>query len=617
MLHFKIFPLKISVYIGFVLFCLLQGTLVAQQQPVVNDNQVALEYYRNGEYDKAAEVYKKLFYTQQSSVFFSYYLNCLIALEDYDEAEKVAKLQIKNFKSDLNYLVDLGHIYELQEKSSKAASTYQEAIKRSGTSQHQTTMLANAFLSKRLYTYAEETYLKARKEQQNGYGFQMELARIYYYQRKYEPMIGQYLDLLALNEQYVQAVQNQLQNAVYNDIDGSLKQLLKDALLQRIQSDPDMTIYNELLLWLYVQDKDFPAALLQAKALDMRLDESGQRLVSLARIAGDNNDFSTAIEAYEYVVSKGRNQEFFYAARNEMLELMFQRIDKGLDARKEDFERLEQSYISAIEDLGTGVESADMIRNLAHLQAFYLGKTTEAIFLLEDVITLPHLRSSDKAAYEIELADIYLAAGKVWEATFAYARVEEAQKNNPIGSEAKFRKARLAYYIGNYGWAMAQLDVLKGSTSKLMANDAAWLSLFIYDNTGWGDSTETAMGMYSRADFLHYQSKDSLALLALDSLIQNYSSHMLADDAWFLKAQIYQENQRWAQAEQALLTVMDTYGYDILGDRATYMLAYQYETVTNEQEKAMEMYRKLLLQYTGSVYTVEARKRYRALRGDS
>ncbi len=597
---------------------LLIGTLCvnAQKSELAGDNQLALQYYRNGEYEKAVEIYRKLYYETKTETYFTYYLKCLTELKDYKEAEKLIKLHLKANSFDLRNYVELGYIYQLEGDESKAKSTYLSAIKKIESNQHQAISLANAFINKGLYEYAEQTYFDAKKQINNSYGFHIELAWLYYYQRNYDKMISQYLDLLEVNEQYIQSVQNNLQSAVYNDIDGSLKQKLNDALLARVQDKPEVTVFSELLIWLYIQDSDFKSAFIQARALDLRLGEDGKRIIALARIASDNDDYSTAIKAYEYVIEKGRNVEYFYAARNEMLEVMFKRIDLGLDAKREDFVRMEQSYINALTELGTNSETADMIKNLAHIQAFYLGKTAEAIFLLEDVVTMPRIDARSQALFELELADIYLAAGNIWDATFTYARVEEKNKNNPVGAEAKYRKAKLAYYIGNYEWSMAQLDVLKGSTSKLIANDAARLSLFIYDNTGWGDSLETAMGMYSRADLLYYQSQDSLAIATLDSITTQFADHALADDAWYLKGQIYKDNNRFDKAEEAYLKVVNDFEYEVLADKSLYALAYIFENETGNKEKALEYYKKLLLNYQGSVYTVEARNRFRKLRGD-
>jgi hypothetical protein len=276
---------------------------------------------------------------------------------------------------------------------------------------------------------------------------------------------------------------------------------------------------------------------------------------------------------------------------------------------------MEESFITALHEMGPNLQTVNLLTNLAHLQAFYLGKTVEARFLLEDAITLKGLNSRQKGEIELELADIYLLDNQVWDATLAYARVEDENKNNPIGSEAKFRKGRLAYFIGNFQWAQAQLDVLKASTSKLIANDAANLAFFIYENSGW-DTVETALETYARADLLFYQSKDSLALLTIDSVIKNFSSHELIDEAWFLKARINQRQMRFNDALNCYQYIADNFYNDVLADNALFAMADIYEHQLKNNEKAMELYKQIMLDFADSIYRMEARTRFRRLRGD-
>lgn len=610
---------KRLLYLFFFIFLLLQTKYIEAQnigEQNLTDYQVAMQYYRNGEFEKAVTLYKKLYFSNRSHNYFYYYFDCLQKLKDYPTAEKLVKEQIKFNKENLSYRVDLGYLYQIQNENSKAKSEYNAAIKRIRGNRHQIIQLAYEFINKRLFDYAEKTFEQGKKILKNSYEFETEMAQMYYYQRNYEKMIAEYLKLLKKSKQYLQMVQNHLQNAVYNDIDGSLKGVLKTALIKEINKNPEQTTLSELLIWLYIQDADFENAFLQARALDRRLNENGKRLIALARIATNNSNFDVAVKAYEYVIAKGEMLEYFFAARNEMLNLMFKRIKLGLDTQKSDFIRLENSYAKALEEEGIRAETAEMVKNLAHLKAFYLGKTAEAWFMLENSINIKGLDKISKGELELELADIYLVADKIWDATFAYARIEEYNKNNKIGAEAKFRKARLAYFIGNPEWAKAQLDVLKASTSKLPANDAAHLSLLIYDNTGWGDTNEVALKMYARADLKHFQSQDSLALLILDTLLNKFPDNELIDEAWLLKAKVFFKQQKLEEAADAYLQIIEKFPDDILADRALFSLGNIFENHLNKPNEALKYYQQLLTTFKGSIYTVEARKRYRTLRGD-
>ena len=51
--------------------------------------------------------------------------------------------------------------------------------------------------------------------------------------------------------------------------------------------------------------KDFESALIQAKAMDKRLDENGDRVLNLGRLSASNQEYSLAEKCFQYVVEKG------------------------------------------------------------------------------------------------------------------------------------------------------------------------------------------------------------------------------------------------------------------------------------------------------------------------
>ncbi|MBQ4231405.1 MAG: hypothetical protein II671_07630, partial [Salinivirgaceae bacterium] len=522
-----------------MLCCLLTAfQSVCQTANKQTDSQLAMQYYRQGDYQKAADVFARLYQNGHSDFYYGYYLKSLQQIPDYEAAERLVQTQMKLNRGNLKYNVDLGFLQELKGNPDRAKQIYHQSIKKLTANINLIDNLASAFIDNRLYNYAEEAYTEGRKLMNGAYDFRMEMAQLFYYQRNYTQMVVEFLELLRVSDVYLQQVQNYLQQAIYNDSDESLNQMLIGKLMEYSQNYPDNKVFAELLIWIFVQDRDFPMALVQAKALDRRLNEDGHRVVSLARMASDNNDFATAIEAYQYVIDKGGNQEYTNAARTEMLQVMFRRVELGIDNQLADYQRLESALTDALQDMGIDAETVDLVRSLAKLKAVYLGKTADAQFLLEDARTM-RLQKSTLAAIDIELADVYLMQGNDVDATLTYAQVEDNNRNNPVGSEAKLRKAKLAYYIGNFKWAQAQLDALKASVEKLTANDAAYLSLLIEDNTGWDDASDTAMLIYARADLLHYQHNDSMALRSIDSIVSRFPSAPIADEALFLKAEIY------------------------------------------------------------------------------
>ncbi len=555
-----------------------------------------------------------MFEKSKSHVYYRYYVDCLVELKEYQLAEKTIKKQLKKKRNKLPYYIELGYVYKLENKTSKSKAQFDYVVKKLPANESQISIIANKFIVKHEFAYAEKVYFKGKKLLKNKDLFNFELANLYYYQRNYGKMIEQYLNMLSISEMYLQTVQNRLQSAVYGDVDNSLRDLLKAALIKRIQKQANKTVFNELLIWLYIQEKDFKNAMVQAKALDMRKKENGERLIALARLANSNDNYDVAVSSYQYVIDKGVNFGYYFIAKKEQVEVLYKELTTNNKFSHKDLLSLENNFINTIFLLGENDKSVELSIKLAHLQAFYLNESQKAIKTLKSALKIRRADLRLLAKCKLELADVYLYSGDKWNATLTYAQVERSNRNNPIGYEAKFRKARLAYYIGNFKWAQAQLDVLKASTSKLIANDACQLSLLINDNSN--DTINTALEMYARSDLLVFRNKDSLAVLTLDSIITKFPSNSIVDDAIYKKATIYLNNKQYLKAAENFKKVVDNYSYDVWADHALFNLAQIYDDNLNNKEKAQKLYKEILVNYPGSIYVIQARKRFRLLRGD-
>jgi tetratricopeptide (TPR) repeat protein len=579
------------------------------------DLQLAQQFYDNKEFDKALDYYEKLYNKVSSEEFYSPYLNCLLELKEFKTAEKVIKKQIKRNPERPDLFIDLGTVYERAEDSGKAKNTWELAIK-SIKHDDQVFIVAKAFIAIKQYDYAILTYLRGRKMSENDYPFSFELADVYAIKGDKMAMINEYLDVLESQDSYIQSVQNALQTSFGNEADAKQNELLKAELLKRIAKNPDKTILSELLIWMQIQQKDFEGAFVQAKALDKRKKEDGNRIMNLAKLCTQNESYDVAVKAYQYVISKGVDNFFYANARMELLDVSYQKIVLKGNYNLIDLTDLEKNYQITITELGKSANTAPLLKKLAHLQAFYLNKPDGAIALLEEAIALPQLALPIQAECKLELADILLMTGDIWEASLRYSQVEKSFKYDAIGQEAKFRNARISYYTGDFMWAQAQLDVLKGATAKLIANDAMDLSLLISDALAI-DTNIAPLMIFSRADLLAFQNKDEQAKITLDSINTLFPNHALADDILYRKAQIELKHARYTEAAAYYDTIVKNYGDDILGDDALFKLAGLNENQFKNLDKAKELYQQLLIKYPGSLYVVEARKRFRKLRGDS
>ncbi|MBN1984796.1 MAG: tetratricopeptide repeat protein, partial [Prolixibacteraceae bacterium] len=494
----------------------------------------------------------------------------------------------------------------------EAKEKYEEAIQSVPPNKGNYLVTANTFLQWGKYDYAAQTYLQGRQEL-GGEPFNYELARAYLYQRNYDQMLEEYLNLLQTDEKQLPRVQSSLSSAMRLDIDDGLRNQFRGQVLKRIQAEPGVIGYNRLLIWFFLQEKKFSSALRQSIALDKRTGEENPQIAQLGLMALNNKSYDDAQKAYEYLLAKGEENPFYKQAYAQHVHVNYLQYTNGLKADLERGRELATQFDEALDYLGYSIASLDLIQEYAHLLAFYLEEPATAIEILQKGLKIPNLKPEQTGKLKTEMADIYVYANDPWEATLIYSQVIDANKMNLLGDQVKLKKAKLGYYMGNFSWAKAQLDVLKSSTSKLTANDALELSLLIGNNLNM-DTTVVPLQMFARADLLFFRNKDSLALATLDSLSEMFPYHTLQDDVLYRKSKIETERSDFALAATYLEQIVNDFSYDVLADDALFELANIYNYHLREKEKARDLYKQMLFNYPGSVFVEEARNLYRELR---
>ncbi|NVO21054.1 MAG: tetratricopeptide repeat protein [Bacteroidetes bacterium] len=607
--------MKTPAYIVFLFVLLVLLLAPGKSFSQQTDEQLGIQYYQDKAFDKAEALFENLFNKNPSQFNYIYYTNCLLEQKDYDKAEKVIRRQARANPDDPRFDIDLGYIYIMEGETQKGRKIYDEALKDLKADRSQVYNLANAFMTRRENEYAIRTYLKGRDLLKDKTAFALELSYMYESLGNAEPMLDEYLVILTSQPNQLTMIEGRLQAWLSMDTENERNDAFRTLLLKRTQQNPDEIVYAELLLWYSVQQKDFSLAFIQAKALDRRYAETGQRIFDLAALAVSNSDYGVAVDAYNYIIKKNADVDLVLESRIALLNTEFEQLTATYVNDRALIVSLEQKYISLLGELGRGPATMPLMQNLAHLEAFYLDKTDAAIDLLEEAVSIPNIQSRQQAECKLELADIYLFSGDEWEATLLYQQVEKAFKNEPLGHEAKFRNAKLYFYIGEFDWARTQLDILKAATSKLIANDAMELSLLISDNTD-ADSNTTALSMYAHADLLVYRNQYDQAMTVLDSLEKDFPGHAILDDVLFKKAEISEKEGYFEQAASYYTTLIKDFSFGLLADDATFNLADLYENKLNDKGKAQQLYQDLMTNFPGSLYVVEARKRFRELRND-
>ena len=615
------FNKQIFIFLLLTLVCISSYSQQVQllgpsSNQTLTTEKLAIQYYEQKAFEKANIYFDELF-NKSAENWFSYYYKSLLAIKDYSKAEKITKKFLKEDKNNTFLYVRLGQIYKLQNNEKKEKEFYDKAIKDLIAFPPYVQNLATAFVEAGQYTYALDSYQKGRNATPE-YPYYFERAEVFKAMNDLKAMINELLDAIDFKESDIQLVKINLQNSLgYNEETGGFKNpLLKEELQKRIQKNPDKIAFIEFLIFVQLQQKDFYGAFIQSKSLDKRLNEDGQRMYELAKLFVTNKQWSVSKQCFDYIILKGPSNLFFDASTIDKLSVEFLSLTESSLTQREAFISLEVNLLKANEKYKNSYLSSGLIKDIASLKAYYLDKSSEAIILLEDYLLNNSLEIQLKAELKLMLADIYLISGEIWEASLLYSQVEKDFKYEAIGQEAKFRNAKLSFYAGDFAWAKSQADVLKGATTKLISNDALDLSLIISDAIAV-DTNEAPLKLFACADLMIRQHKYEEAIVKMDSINLLYSSNTLGDDIYFKKAQIYMIQKKYKDVESMYKNILEYYPNELYADDAQFKLGELYEYYLSDKEKAKQIYQELLLNFSGSTYAVDARMRYRELRGDA
>ena len=586
----------------FLFFCISPFLLLGQMQ------EEAYALYQKGDYKSALPLYKTLHEKNRvQREYLKRLLTCYQQLGAYDEASALISKQQKDFPTQISIEVEAGYNLQLQHKKTEAEIRYANALKGLEKYPQEVYNVGYAFKEINQLDHALAAYEISRSvNPQIVTGIQE--AQIYGEKGETEKMFNAYLDMIELNEEYLSSIQRYTAPFVTDDPADKNNLLYRKILLQRAQNNPK-NAYNQLLSWLYVQQKQYDKALIQEKSIYNRTQVNTQKIVELGIIALDNKDYLTAKDAFQFVLDNNNNEQLFFTLKN----YLFQ-TEIALAANETDFLALEKEFDTFFDEFGMQSKTIPVQLTYADYLTFEKNKPKEAIYLLQNSLNLP-VSNLVKGTVKVKLADILVYDNQFNQALILYSQVQLELKNSSLAQNARFKVARTSYFKGDFDWANTQLSVLKSSTSQLIANDALDLHLLILNNIEQ-DSLRRPLELFARAQLLSYQNKAEQSIDTLQIILDDFKGSAVEDDALVFQAELYAGLRQFKKAEANYLTFMSNYDKSILIDKAVYKLAQLYQTELNRPDLAKEYYEKILFNYPSSIYLVDARKQYRSLRGD-
>lgn len=574
---------------------------------VVSQNeQLAQNYFDKGEFDKAASLYEEMEKKQPNNFYFTQKLvACFQGLKQFDKAEKLL-LNKKEANNQPIIFVELGYNAQLEKDQNKADLYYKKALDVVAKQPNYAYQIGQAYEQKSLLLQAYSTYEIAQKTN-SSMNFDYQMALLQGQMGNLDVMVVKLLDYSYANINSTLSVQNQLVFFMQDDAENVFANSLKKELLLRTQKTQDI-YWNQFLSWLYINLKEYNKAFIQEKSIYKRNPESFDDIIQLAQICVNEKETETAQAIFEFILQNTTDESTILNAQYFLLKNEIE------TAKPETYSMIQTKFETLLSQFGNSPYAIDLRILASHFIAFYLNDFEKAKALLEATMEMP-INIRQKAKVKMELADVFVFNEKFNQAIIYYAQIQNDLPNDEFSHEASMRMAKTSFFKKDFNWAKKQAGELKQASTQLIANDAVELFLLISDNSA-EDSLQVALQDFSKADLLEYQNKPKDALEAFLQILEKHKGQSIEAGTLYKVGKNYEKLGNFAKAISYYQNILDNHKDGIYIDEALFYSSEIYKNQLNDLEKAKNLYEKVVLEHPDSIYFTEARKQYRALRGD-
>lgn len=576
-----------------------------------DDYARAERLFNEAKFDSAAQVYLRLF-NDESPKNPATYLSLSRALyetQNFDRLGLVAEKYRIDSEDPLGY-IDQYWALVSKGKTKKADNLWKEIVAYSASS----TEVNCSRLMQRLIRYGAFHQAK--------HVFVQFAPAI---QTAPQNLVEQYLELyfledsmhkaLTLSMEYLQERPSQVEDFTrffdrQKSKDGFYN-LFKQELFTYTSQHPEVSFTLHVLIWLEQIHGNFGEAARFGLMLARRSSDFTPNLLTLAQDAFNNDALHQCLDLCDFVLTSDYVSAFGGKAAQLKLSTQKRLLEKG------DNDAVDLNYLEkALLDLAKNNEASPSIQTEAILeycsiQIKYRQDINSTVAFLDSLIQSNSLKRKNLNRIKLLYGEALTMQGKPWKALIVYTQVDHDDGDGILGEEARFKKAELSYYEGEFEWAQAQLNILKGATSELIANNAIQLSVFITDNLGLDSNTDAMMG-YAAIELLVAQHRLNEAITSLNAWEQVYDEHVLMDNALVMRAEIYEKQRNPEAAIRTYNRVLERFESSILCDNVHWALAELYQK-REEHERVKEHCLAILTDFPDSRLVNSARELYRKL----
>lgn len=594
----------------------------AQTSDEQNLFRLAQSFEQAGDPEHAGQLYEQLQAAHPDNpVFFDALRRNFTQRKKYDAAIALSIRRLQLMPTDLGVMATLGSILSMAGRPAQADSVWDKVISTAPGNPAVYRLVASEQIQLRLMDKAVATYKRGRQTSGDRFGFANELAALYASTMNYRGAAEEYFLLLEQNEFQLDYVESRLSGFTSRP-DGLSSAI---TVAQRYTADPKRSIvFLRVLSWLWMEAKRYDDAYECAETIESRINSNGTELFVFAERIFRENAFTPAAKAYARSLESGAGMPWAPQAKLGYARCL-EELSAGGDTSSAVDEQSASSraarlagVIAAYERLVTEYPlteiHAQALYRIGAIKASRLGDLNGALRAF-DSITVIAPGSPMLSRVRTAMGDVYVKQGRLDEARAQYDDVGRSPQSTPQQkSEARFHIAELLYFKAEFDSALTVLESLTANYESDEANDALAMRAFILENK---DGFAEALRDYAAADYLARRQKLSEAVAAYASVILAYGTAPLADDAMLRKADCEVQLHRPVDALRTLQSLLTDLPKSTERDKAQFRMGEIYERQLHDTENAIKAYGEILSKYPNSLFTDEARRRIRVMRGDT
>ena len=358
----------------FVCIILLLSSFLGTSQNL----RIAQNYYENGELEKALVSFEELYKSNKAnSQAIIGLAKCYRQLERYDEAVDILEKSFKINPKRAEFLLECAVTHNIAKNKAKTKDFENAVINFVKDNPDQGSYLGRKFKTYNMLQPAITCYKIAMQENLN-LNYNYEIGQMYGELGDYEGMFSSYIDHMLERPEYIMTIKRRMDEFITEDPKNEANVMFRKTLLKKNQEQPDV-FYNELLSWLFIQQKQFRKAFLQEKAIYKKTDDGMLQLLNLAVNAKKSEVYDIAEEALNFVIENNELENFTLKAYQELQQLHI------ITYNKSRYTEIEEQYITLFDTYGKDENTLPLVLDYAHFLGFKQNKKQEAITFLKPI----------------------------------------------------------------------------------------------------------------------------------------------------------------------------------------------------------------------------------------